>query len=309
MELNSSKRCSSTVSFCNRIAVTALVAAVAVAAPLGTRALTDGGGTLHGSNFFSNCPFSHTSMDDPIVYQGEPGRSHAHTFFGNTSTDASSSLSSLRKARTTCRPKADKAAYWVPTLYLNGREIRPAKAQLYYVLHGYDRMQAFPAGLRVIAGDAHAARPQSVRVTYWTCGGQAARTPASSRVPAHCGIIEGHGLMGGPDGKVKRVRWKTKSWLELHVNFPDCWDGNRLDSPDHHSHMAYSRQYRCPSSHPVKVPLIRLMIRYAVDRGAGVTLASGGPETAHADFFNAWNQKALERLVATCFHERGCRPY
>ena len=292
----------------NRSAITLLAAAVTVAAPLGTAARERSAG-LHGSNFFSNCPFSHTAMDDPIVYPREPGRSHAHTFFGNTSADASSTAASLRRAKTTCRPRADKAAYWVPTLFLDGREIRPSKAQLYYVLHGYDRMHAFPAGLRVIAGDAHATRPQNPQVTYWTCGGRAARTPASSTVPAHCGIIEGHGLMRGRDGKVKRVTWKTKSWLELHVNFPDCWDGKRLDSPDHRSHMAYSKRYRCPASHPVKVPLIRLMIRYAVDRGAGVTLASGRPETAHADFFNAWNQKALERLVASCFHERGCRPY
>jgi Domain of unknown function (DUF1996) len=285
-----------------------LLASIAVAlaaAPLGAA----NPARLHGNNFYSNCGFSHTSMDDPIVYPGQPGRSHAHTFFGNTSTNASSTEASLRRARTTCRPRADKAAYWVPGLYSNGREIHPAKAQLYYVVRGYDRMRAFPPGLRVVAGNMHATSPQSIRVTYWACGGRAARTPASSTVPAHCGVIEGHGLMRRRDGKVLRVTWKTKSWLELHVNFPDCWDGRRLDSPDHHSHMAYSRQYRCPPSHPVKVPLIRLVIRYPIDSSAGLSLASGGPQTAHADFFNAWNQRALERLVASCFAERGCRPY
>jgi hypothetical protein len=264
---------------------------------------------LHGNNFFSNCPFSHTSPDDPIVYPGQPGVSHAHTFFGNRSTDAFSTTGSLLRAGTTCKPRADKAAYWVPTLYRNGREVRPSKAQLYYVVRGYDRMRAFPPGLRVVAGNAHAVHLQSTDVTYWACGGQAARTRPLRRMPDRCGVIEGHGLMRGRDGRVRPVRWKTKSFLELHVNFPDCWDGKSLDSSDHQSHMAYSRQYRCPASHPVKVPLIRLMIRYPIDRGAGVVLASGGPQTAHADFFNAWNQRALERLVASCFHERGCRPY
>ena len=70
----------------------------------------------------------------------------------------------------------------------------------------------------------------------------------------------------------------------------------------------YSQQYRCPASHPVKLPLIRLMIQYPVDRSAGLSLASGGPQTAHADFFNAWNQRALEWIVASCFAERGFRP-
>jgi hypothetical protein len=28
----------------------------------------------------------------------------------------------------------------------------------------------------------------------------------------------------------------------------------------------------------------------------------------HADFFNAWNQRALARLVDDCFHGRPCDP-
>jgi hypothetical protein len=32
----------------------------------------------------------------------------------------------------------------------------------------------------------------------------------------------------------------ARTYLELHVNFPDCWDDRPLDRPDHHSHMAYS---------------------------------------------------------------------
>ena len=82
---------------------------------------------LHGSNFWSNCRFSHTANDDPIVVPRLPGRSHPHTFFGNASTGAYSTLASLRRASTTCKPRADKAAYWVPTLYRNGREVRPAE--------------------------------------------------------------------------------------------------------------------------------------------------------------------------------------
>jgi hypothetical protein len=159
----------------------------------------------------------------------------------------------------------------------------------------------------MIAGDAHAARPQSTRVTFWTCGGHAARTEPSRKVPALCGVIEGHGfarLRG--KSKASPVRWRTKTFLELHVDFPDCWDGKHLDTTDHRSHMAYSRSYVCPRSHPVKVPLIRLTVRYPIDRGRGVSLASGGPYTGHADFFNAWNQRALERLLDECFHDRPC---
>jgi hypothetical protein len=99
---------------------------------------------------------------------------------------------------------------------------------------------------------------------------------------------------------------RVKTFLQLHINFPDCWDGKRLDSPDHKSHMAYSRAFVCPASHPVKVPLIRLTIGYPITSGRGVTLASGGRFSAHADFINAWNQRVLAKLVDDCFHLRPC---
>jgi Domain of unknown function (DUF1996) len=290
----------------------ALGAGFAVAVVVAAAIPSAAGGSprrLQGNNFYSNCRFSHVSADDPIVLPGRPGASHHHTFFGNRSTNAASTAASLRRGATTCYPREDKAAYWIPTLYQNGREVRPSKAQVYYVVIGYGRMRAFPQGLRIVAGDMHATRPQSTSVTYWTCAGRAARTAPSKTLPAYCGVIEGHGLVrlrGRSRSTV--VRWRTKSTIELQVVFPDCWDGRRLDSSDHQSHMAYSRSFVCPRSHPVKVPRIRLFIRYPIDRGRGVTLASGGPYSAHADFFNAWDQRRLEQLVASCFHMRGCNP-
>jgi hypothetical protein len=186
---------------------------------------------LHGNNFFSNCRFSHNGADDPIVWPGKPGRSHPHTFFGNTSTNAHSTLASLRRAGTTCRPRSDTAAYWIPTLFQDGREVRPAKAQVYYVLRGFGQMRAFPAGLRMIAGDAHAVRPQSIRVTFWACGGSAVRTKAVSRVPASCPIIRSRLRVHFRNRSAPTtIRVSTKSWLQLHVDFPDCWDGRRIDS-------------------------------------------------------------------------------
>jgi hypothetical protein len=100
-----------------------------------------------------------------------------------------------------------------------------------------------------------------------------------------------------PGGKQARVELQSRSYLELHVNFPDCWDGKHLDSADHRRHMAYR---------PVKVPLIRMTVRYPLTSGKDVVLASGGPLTGHADFFNAWDEQALAKLVDDCFHDRPC---
>ena len=160
----------------------------------------------------------------------------------------------------------------------------------------------------MIAGDAHALRPQSTRVVYWVCAGKTeVKSRPFVRAPRHCGVLPATVLMR-PRGstRFKRITIHSKTTLELHVDFPDCWDGVHLDSPDHHSHMAYSTHFVCPRSHPVKVPLIRLAIRYPIRSGIGVELASGGQLTGHADFFNAWNQRALERLVDACFHVRPC---
>ena len=100
------------------------------------------------------------------------------------------------------------------------------------------------------------------------------------------------------------VRRPSTGYLRLNVNFPDCWDGRRLDSRDHRSHMAYSSGLRCPASHPVKVPSLRLTVAYPSRGGADLTLASGGFYSGHADFFNAWRQGELTRLVKACAAEK-----
>jgi hypothetical protein len=72
---------------------------------------------------------------------------------------------------------------------------------------------------------------------------------------------------------------------------PALYDGDRRVVP-----FAATAYY-----HPVPVPRLRLNLVYlAADGGADVTLSSGGPETMHADFVNAWDQQVLEGLVTDC---------
>jgi hypothetical protein len=233
------------------------------------------------AQFVTPCGFSHRAPDDPIVAPGRPGASHSHDFFGNASTRASSTYASLRRAATLCRRPADTAAYWVPTLYRNGRAVTPSGAQIYYRAGGKapSSVRAFPAGLKVIAGDSNARSPQPTRVTSWHCG------PGS-----------------GVDNRSQVPTCPTGYSLRLRVRFPDCWDGRRLDSANHKSHLAYSARRRCPGSHPTPVPLLALNIRYPISGGSGVTLSSGSQYSAHADFFNAWNQEELRRLVRRCIN-------
>lgn len=249
---------------------------------------------LHGQNFFSNCYVSHMSRDDPIVYPNQPGVSHSHTFFGSKSINAASTAMTLRTSQTTCRRSADTAAYWVPTLYSDGLPVRPTKGSAYFVLRARGAMHAFPAGLKIVAGDPHARSPQSFGVTFWSCS---MREGTRWTTPHACNTRPKR-------GSLPFVRTNRKSLLQLDVFFPDCWDGRHLDSPDHRSHMAYSRNWTCPHSHPVKVPRLRFIVTYPIQVPKHLSLASGGIYSAHADFFNAWHQRALDRLVADCFAYR-----
>ena len=47
----------------------------------------------------SVCDYSHSLKDDPIVYPGQPGVSHLHDFYGNTTTNAYSTIASLLAKR------------------------------------------------------------------------------------------------------------------------------------------------------------------------------------------------------------------
>ena len=286
-------------------------------------------------NFLAHCGVSRFAPDDPIVYPGEPGRSHHHTFFGSRAISAHATLRSLRAAETTCGRKSETAAYWVPTLFRDGVRVTPLKATAYYTLRRFSGVRPYPPGLKMIAGDAAAQRPQPLGVVWWNCG-PFSGVRRSSSVPPRC--PPGSGGTGATlIGRAGRARNPRPS-LELHVRFPECWDGRRLDSSDHRAHMAYAsslndpparpvvsdgaraepallmvgaaesapqaRGGRCPDSHPVRVPSLILIVAYPIRDGRGVVLSSGGQFSGHADFFNAWDQEDLARIVSDCSQGR-----
>ena len=259
--------------------------AVAKKGPGGMATTTDRGRVslrrLQGVNFIGSCRFSHEAPDDPIVYPQKPGLSHDHTFVGNTTTNAFSTVDSLLSGSTTCRRPGETAAYWMPTLLVDGSPVMPEGATIYYRRRTLSAVTAPPSGFKMIAGSSAATSPQSMQVTFWNCGLNAGVSPSST--PLACPAGRGNGL-------------------RLHVTFPSCWNGITLDSPDHKAHVAYPTNGRCPSGFDTAIPQISLIYRYPVSGEHTFELASKGVYSAHADFFNAWNQTTLERLVDTCLN-------
>ena len=235
----------------------------------------------HQGRFVVECVYSHSAPDDPIVFPDEPGQSHLHDFFGNTSADAFSTTESLVGGDTTCATTQDAASYWAPALFADGEKVDPGSSDAYYrAAPGVDPadVEPYPVGLRMISGDSMSTEPQSTDVVGFSCSRQQVR----STTPREC-------APGAP--------------MTLRVVFPDCWDTRNLDSEDHKSHMAFSDNDGCPSSHPQPLPQLEFAISYDFDGDLeDLRLASGPPETAHADFFNAWDPDKLAEEVRYCIN-------
>lgn len=229
--------------------------------------------------FVVRCGYDHSAPDDPIVHFGHAGRSHRHDFYGAVGAGADSTARDLARAGTTCDLRADTAAYWHPTVYDGDAPVEPRGLVAYYraapgVAPG--AVEPFPFGLAMVAGDATATVPQAGEAVGWTCGTSTRLADAPPACPA-------------------------RAPLHLVVTFPDCWDGRRLDSPDHRAHVAYSAGGRCPAGHPVHVPQLTVAVELPVwGPGRALRLASGNVYSLHGDFLNAWDPDGLAREVEAC---------
>ncbi len=261
--------------------------------------------------FRVNCAFAKMTKDDPIVFPGQAGRSHLHTYFGNTEVNASSTAASLLSSgNSTCSGgTANRTAYWVPTMIdtRDGTPLAPSTNNIYYKgsyeFQAASRLtQPVPAGLRMVAGNAANTDPNGVGARY-ACRGTNGENPGWSST-----ITEA----------VARAKGTCNPGADfiMSVNFPFCWDGVNLDSPDHASHMSNAvrnpgdADAHCPADHPVVLPTISYNIHYAVPyTGAAANwrlssdlYAASLPAglSGHGDYFMAWDPATMRQFVDNC---------
>lgn len=251
---------------------------------------TDGSG-----DFRTRCAPSHVAFDDPIVYPGQPGRSHLHQFFGNTGTSAASTTASIAgTGNSTCRGGiANRSAYWVPAMIdmRTSEVVAPDDSDFYYKTSYRGVVNAsikpLPAGLRMIAGDPK----NTTDLGLW----------GASPYVFKChnnGAVQSTSII--PNCPVG-------DQLELSLNFPQCWDGKNLDSPDHKSHMAYANG-GCPASHPVALPEVSFHILWPIKvagEAANWRLSSDtytGPagRSAHGDYIYGWVDEVAATWATRC---------
>lgn len=247
------------------------------------------------------CKPSHNLYDDPIVYPGQPGASHLHTFFGNTTTNANSTYASLRSnGDGTCAGgPLNRSAYWMPALRIDGGNeatdqiVMPDYTIIYYKMDP-EAASVFPRGMRMIFG-YNMSNPAASTGFKWTCNA----TSTSAGLPGDFSNLKAMADAGCPAG----------SQIEAHVTGPTCWNG-QLDSPDHRSHLAEA-QYgwwgfqACPMDHPYHFVAFTLGATWTVgptgpaeiykmylssDRMVAGTIPGS---TFHTDWFGAWDDSTL----------------
>ena len=233
------------------------------------------------------CTPSHQLADDPIVYPGEPGAAHMHQFIGNPSTNAFSTFDSMRAAqgRVRCDTQSDTGGYWVPALYKQDGTRVPVLHSFFYY-RGPAGVKQIPPGLKMVAG------------------GDTLNPPLPTE---HAGSLSWSCVDSGPFFAQPPDCTSIGKPIKAHIQFPNCWDGVNLDSPDHRSHMAYWTSAKtCPPSHPVRIPRIRFNVAFNIKNGKGTYLSSDhgvpGGTSLHADFWNTWDQAVLQDAVTTCIN-------
>jgi hypothetical protein len=252
-----------------------------------------GGGTFSwscGSN-----EVGHRNTANVVVAPGWTGPAHhTHDYVGNLDVDPRTDLNRLAESPTTCA-NGDASTYFWPVLRLragtghhDGVIQAPAAVTLTFAGSAHGDVLPIPTLLRGTVGDALAATNGGANASpTWTCGDRLDRR--TTRYPA-CAAGE----------RVTRV-----------FDFPSCWDGRRVDSADHRSHLVFAAlDGTCPRG-TFALPRLRMMVAYDLPADARFAIDAfaeqhNDPSTDHAFFVNAMPAALMSDVVSCLNTGRRC---
>jgi hypothetical protein len=192
---------------------------------------------LHGK-YLQGCPVANNAQIDPLASPGVAVSDHAHSEAGSRVFTPTSTTADFLNATTSCFLHSNHSAYWVPQMRKSDGTLVPAtNFATYYQAAGADpaliaggKIEPYPVGMRFLIGDHNSTVLQSTSIIRW-----------------HCNVANPTQLHSPPTSCPAGVG------IEADFNGPNCWDGMRLDSPDHMDHLAYGGS-SCPADHPIRLP-------------------------------------------------------
>lgn len=278
---------------------------------------------------------THVSNADSLVFPGDPRpRNHHHTYWGNPLSDENSTYESLCKAGVGSGEGGalNRSSKWMQSLLTYDKRVCipdfvteyykqiPAQSGAWY--------QSLSAADKA-ALDAH--RPRIVDASGRDTGRFAETVP----LPAGLRYIVGNIIPDAPralwhvyDSAENLLHYSTEMaeclarmvqgqtfYLTAEFNSPSGWDGKRVRTGDHHSHMAYVKWspngYPClPETHPFLVPAIALKPRWRFTPEMGDpkklflssdVLAPG--DMAHIEYMEAWHRPTLLAWHDNCINK------
>jgi hypothetical protein len=269
------------------------------------------------------CAGGQVLADDPIVYPGQPGKSHLHQFYGNDKTDANTTfVSAGLTGGSTCNRgvavPANHSSYWMPAMLdAQGNSVKVVFTSIYY-----KRRPASDPKCSLTSGDPDAEGncvgiPNGIKFIfgYDMLTGKAptgglwfdCQNYQGKSIP---GVVPGH----YPDLPSVLKNCPVGALVGAVIEAPQCWDGKWLDTPNHRDHVAYrifNRNSRlvCPSTHPYVMPGFKLGAWFP-SMGPGMSLSSDAmhPElpkgsTFHADYFERWEPSVKAMWMANCINK------
>jgi hypothetical protein len=263
------------------------------------------------------CTAGQVLPDDPIVYPGQPGKSHLHQFYGNEAANASSTYAGLRaRGTSTCNHgpfAANRSAYWMPAMLDGaGNVVKPAFVSIYYkrrpasdpkcsISSGDSRAEGncvpIPNGIKFIFGYDMLTHESPTGSLWFNCQGHTA-------VPGHYHDLNA-ALANCPADRGNKIG--------AIIEAPSCWDGKNLDSANHRDHVGYPSYgswgyLKCDSAHPYVMPTFTLGAWYPVASAMHLSSDAMVPNavpgtTFHADYFEAWDPAVKTMWTENCINK------
>lgn len=265
------------------------------------------------------------AYDDPIVFPGQPGKSHLHQPWGNADFNANTTPETLaQSAETDCNYtpySLNRSGYWMPALINDqGQVIHPDLVSVYYKRKTSSsafcdpKSASFigtciglPNRIRFVFGWNMFEPTAPVQGASWYC------TTGDKKHYSNLDDVFNSGCVAGAQ-------------LIANTLAPNCWDGANLDSPDHRSHMAYGSygqtgKYHCPKTHPYYIPQEENKVTFTVTADMIGTnpdgthysriklssdhmLPNAKPgQTLHSDYMEAWVTEAKDMWMKNCIEK------